>query len=227
VPVLLKIQKGDALKTTAKDDSNAVKSSVARNSGGRPLEQYLGTTIRDLRLRYRLTIADLANRAGISAGMLSKIENGQTSSSLETLSQIANALGVTISNLFRDFNTPTGGAQLVKSGEGMEVVRAGTKRGHSYQLLAFDQGPKKFFDPFLVTINDKSEVFPDFEHTGTEFIYLLEGKLKYRHGRQTYLMSPGDSITFKGKVPHGPIELIKVPIRMLAITIYSEEPAES
>ena len=105
----------------------------------------------------------------------------------------------------------------------MAVVRAGTKRGHSYQLLSFGQGPKKIFDPFLVTINDKSEVFPDFEHAGTEFIYLLEGKLKYRHGKQTYLMSPGDSITFKGKIPHGPTELIKVPIKMLAITIYGDE----
>jgi len=78
----------------------------------------------------------------------------------------------------------------------------------------------------LVTINDKSEVFPDFEHTGTEFIYLLEGKLRYRHGKQTYLMSPGDSLTFKGKIAHGPIELIKVPIRMLAITMYGDEATD-
>ena len=187
-------------------------AATPRNGSERMLEQHLGTTVRD---------------AGISAGMLSKIENGQTSSSLDTLFQIANALGVTISNLFRDFNTPTGGAQLIKNGEGMEVVRAGTKRGHSYQLLAYDQGPKKVFDPFLVTINDKSEVFPDFEHTGTEFIYLLEGKLRYRHGKQTYLMSPGDSLTFKGKVAHGPVDLIKVPIRMLAITMYGDEGVES
>lgn len=204
----------------------AAVAAIPRNGSERMLEQHLGTTVRDLRLRYRLTIADLASRAGISAGMLSKIENGQTSSSLDTLFQIANALGVTISNLFRDFNTPTGGAQLIKNGEGMEVVRAGTKRGHSYQLLAYDQGPKKVFDPFLVTINDKSEVFPDFEHTGTEFIYLLEGKLRYRHGKQIYLMSPGDSLTFKGKIAHGPIELIKVPIRMLAITMYGDEATD-
>lgn len=204
----------------------ATVAATPRSGSERMLEQHLGITVRDLRLRYRLTIADLASRAGISAGMLSKIENGQTSSSLDTLFQIANALGVTISNLFRDFNTPTGGAQLIKNGEGMEVVRAGTKRGHSYQLLAYDQGPKKVFDPFLVTINDKSEVFPDFEHTGTEFIYLLEGKLRYRHGKQTYLMSPGDSLTFKGKIAHGPIELIKVPIRMLAITMYGDEATD-
>jgi transcriptional regulator with XRE-family HTH domain len=221
------LKKGNVAKATEGVTSKNAKTSLTRNAGGRLLEQYLGTAIRDLRLGYRLTIADLASRAGISAGMLSKIENGQTSSSLETLSQVANALGVTLSNLFRNYNTPEGGAQLVKNNEGMDVVRSGTKRGHSYQLLAFDQGPKKLFDPFLVTINDKGEIFPDFEHAGTEFIYLLEGKLKYRHGRQIYLMSPGDSITFKGKIPHGPTELIKVPIRMLAITIYGDEGSES
>jgi len=52
---------------------------------------------------------------------------------------------------------------------------------------------------------------------------LLEGKLKYRHGQQSYLMSPGDSLTFQGSVPHGPIQLIKLPIRMLAIILYDNE----
>ena len=120
-------------------------------------------------------------------------------------------------------NVPAGGAQHVKKGEGMEVVRRGTKKGHTYHLLAYDQGPKKFFEPFLVTITDASEVFPAFEHPGTEFIYLLEGKMKYRHGQQTYVMSPGDSLAFKGGVPHGPAQLIKTPIRMLAILIYADD----
>jgi transcriptional regulator with XRE-family HTH domain len=191
--------------------------------GGSPLAKYLGTTVRDLRLQNRLTIADVAYRANISRGMLSKIENGRTATSLETISQIGNALGVTLSSLFRNFNTPYGGAQLVKKGEGMEVVRAGTKRGHTYHLLAFDQGPRKNFDPFLVTINDKSEVFPGFEHPGTELIYLLEGKLRYRHGKHTYVLSAGDSLTFKGKIPHGPEELLKLPIKMLAIIVYHSE----
>lgn len=193
---------------------------LPRATPARPLEQYLGATIKALRLRHRLTIADIAARAGISRGMLSKIENAQTSTSLDTLSQIANALGVTLSNLFREFNVLNGGAQLVRKGEGMEVVRSGTRRGHTYNLLAFDQGPRKIFDPFLVTINDETEVFPSFEHPGTEFIYLLEGKIKYRHGKHTYVMGPGDSLTFKGKVPHGPDQLIKLPIKMLSIIIY-------
>lgn len=198
----------------------AQRISGPRNASGQTLEQYLGATIRELRLRHRLTIADVAQMAGISRGMLSKLENGQASPSLETLSQLAAALGVTLSSLFRNFNAPVGGAQLVKKGEGMEVVRRGTKIGHTYHLLAYDQGPKKIFEPFLVTITNKSEVFPSFEHPGTEFIYVLEGKMKYRHGQQTYMLSPGDSLTFRGKVPHGPEELIKVPIRILAIIIY-------
>jgi hypothetical protein len=115
---------------------------------------------------------------------------------------------------------PSGGAQLVKNGAGMEVVRRGTKRGHTYHLLAYDQGPKKSFEPFLITMDDASEVFPTFEHPGTEFIYMLHGKIEYRHGQQTYLLEPGDSLTFRGDIPHGPERLIELPIHFLSIIIY-------
>ncbi|OLP20431.1 XRE family transcriptional regulator [Leptolyngbya sp. 'hensonii'] len=185
-----------------------------------PLEHYLGATIRDLRLKHGLTIAEVAEQAGISRGMLSKIENAQTATSLETIAKLASALGVSLSTLFRDYNVPEGGAQLVKRGEGMEVVRRGTKRGHTYHLLAYDQGPTKLFEPFLITMDDASEVFPTFEHPGTEFIYLLEGSLEYRHGQYTYLLEPGDALTFRGDIPHGPERLIQLPIRFLAIIYY-------
>jgi uncharacterized cupin superfamily protein len=72
-----------------------------------------------------------------------------------------------------------------------------------------------------VTLNSKSEIFPEFEHPGTEFIHILEGSLRYRHGTETYLLKPGDSLTFRGDVAHGPDKLIKLPIRMLSIIIYS------
>ena len=54
-------------------------------------------------------------------------------------------------------------------------------------------------------------------HPGIEFINMLEGELEYRHGRNTCLLEPGDSLTFKDSIPHGPERLIKVPIRFLAI----------
>lgn len=185
------------------------------------LERYLGNTIRELRQKHGLTIAEIAEKVGISRGMLSKIENAQTATSLETLAKLASVLGVSLATLFRNYDVPEGNAQLVKNGEGMEVVRRGTKRGHTYQLLAYDQGPIKLFEPFLITMDDASEVFPTFEHPGIEFIYMLEGKMEYRHGQQTYLLAPGDALTFRGDVPHGPGKLVELPIRFLAIIYYS------
>jgi transcriptional regulator with XRE-family HTH domain len=191
--------------------------------GNRSLERYLGNVIRELRLNHHLTIADVAAQAGISRGMLSKIETGQASTSLDALSRIAQALGVSLAHLFRHYNIPSGGAQLVKSSEGMEVVRRGTRRGHTYHLLAYDKGPKKSFEPFLITMDDASEVFPSFEHPGTEFIYMLQGKIEYRHGQQTYLLEPGDALTFRGDIPHGPERLLELPIHFLSIIIYGSQ----
>ena len=184
------------------------------------LERYLGNAVRDLRQRHGLTIADVAERAAISRGMLSKIENAQTATSLDTLTRLVRALGVSLSTLFRNYDVPDGSAQLVKNGEGMEVVRRGTKRGHTYHLLAYDQGPTKLFEPFLITIDSESATFPVFEHPGTEFLYMLEGRMEYRHGQHTYLLTPGDSLTFRGEVPHGPEKLIECPIRFLATIVY-------
>ena len=198
--------------------------AVAAN--GKSLDRFVGTVIRELRLKHNLTIAEVAAQAGISRGMVSKIENGQVSTSLETLSKIAQALGVSLSHLFRHYNMPAGGAQLVKNGAGMEVVRRGTRRGHTYHLLAYDQGPRKVFEPFLITMDDASEVFPTFEHPGTEFIFMLKGKIEYRHGQQTYVLEPGDSLTFRGDIPHGPEQLIELPIHFLSTIIYGAQPDE-
>jgi transcriptional regulator with XRE-family HTH domain len=201
------------------EDFFLAEHSSDRNS----LERYLGNTIRDLRQNQGLTIAEVAEKTGISRGMLSKIENALTATSLETLVKIANALGVSMATLFRHYNSPEGSAQLIKQGQGMEVVRRGTKSGHTYHLLSYNQGPNKYFEPFLISMDDASEVFPSFEHAGIEFIYMLQGKLNYRHGQTTYLLEPGDSLTFAGDIPHGPERLIELPIRFLSVIHYSSK----
>jgi transcriptional regulator with XRE-family HTH domain len=181
----------------------------------------LGRTARRLRESQNLTLADVAHRASISSAMLSRLETGRVSPSLETIVALAQSLGVTPSVLMQRVGSDDGGAQLIRSGEGLETVRSGTRRGHTYHLLAAQRGPRKVFEPFLVTLNDRSEVFPGFQHPGTEFIHLLTGVLHYRHGRHTYVMRPGDTLTFNGDVAHGPERLEKVPIKMLSIIIYN------
>lgn len=184
------------------------------------LTQALGNAIRELRQRHKLTIAQVSEQAEISRGMLSKIETGQITPGLDSLSRIARALGVSMSMLFRHYDAPTGSAQLVKKGQGMEVVRRGTKSGHSYELLAYDQGPVKLFEPFMITMEEQSESFPTFQHPGTEFIHMIEGTLEYRHGQTVYVLEPGDTLTFEGEITHGPERLLSKPVRFLSIIIY-------
>ena len=180
----------------------------------------VGSSARRLRLAQGLTLTEVAQSAGISPGMLSRLETGDVSPSLDTLAALSAALGSNCAALFRDSTAALSDAQLVKRGEGLEVVRRGTRRGHTYHLLASDRGPKRVFEPFLVTLTSKSEVFPEFDHPGVEFIHILEGSLRYRHGSESYLLKPGDSLTFRGDVPHGPDKLLKLPVRMLSVIIY-------
>ena len=187
------------------------------------LEQYIGMQIRRQRQAQDLKITDVARIAKISQGMLSKIENAQVSTSLETLSRLCDVLGMPMSKLFSQYDQQGGGALLVKADEGMEVVRRGTEKGHTYHLLNHTRGPKKNFEAYMVSMDDASEEFPTFSHPGTEFIHLLRGELIYRHGNQLYPMQAGDSLTFDGEVPHGPEKLVQVPIRMLSIMNYGQD----
>lgn len=203
-------------KRASADVTTSAPSSLAAS---------VGASIRQLRSAQGLTLADVAARADISQAMLSRLETGAVSPSLETVAALAAALGADLPTLFRGVEAQPSDAQLVRKGEGLEVVRRGTKRGHTYHLLASDRGPRKAFEPFLVTLTDKSEIFPEFQHPGTEFIHLLEGSLRYRHGSENYLLKPGDTLTFSGNVPHGPQTLLRLPIRFLSIIIYPGEPA--
>jgi len=186
------------------------------------LDVHIGKVINNTRKVQGLTIADISNQSGISRGMLSKIENAQVSPSLDSLLKIARSLGVPISVLFKEFDSEESNAQLVREDERLEVVRRGTKVGHTYHLLAYDNGPTKSFEPFLISLDNKSEVFPTFSHEGTVFMHLLEGEMVYRHGKKTYHMKAGDSLTYDANVSHGPEKLIEVPIRFLNVVIYNQ-----
>ena len=186
------------------------------------LEESVGAAMRELRQRHGLTLAQVSEQSGISRGMLSKIENGQTSAGMDTLSRIARALGVSMSMLFAKYDQAGASAQHIKKGQGMQTVRRGTKSGHTYHLLAYDQGPTKLFEPFLITMDDDSQRYPTFHHPGTEFIYMLEGEIEYRCGQETYLLEPGDALSFQGTVPHGPERLVQCPIKFLSVIVYPQ-----
>ena len=99
------------------------------------------------------------------------------------------------------------------------IERRGSQVGHEYQLLGHTVGKSISVEPYLITLSERSEVFPLFQHAGVEFIYLLDGEVIYRHGAKTYQLAPGDSLFFDSETPHGPEELRKLPIRMLSVIV--------
>ena len=189
------------------------------------LEMSLGREIRRLRKKYGMTVIALASQAGLSSGMLSKIENGLTSPSLSTIQALAAALNVSVTALFRRHERRRD-ATMVKAGEGLIIHRRGSLAGHEYRLLGHSVGKNVTMEPYLITLTDKSEVFPSFQHSGMEFIYILEGRIDYHHSGVTYTLEPGDSLFFDGEAPHGPERLIETPIRFICCIAYGEDDEE-
>ena len=180
------------------------------------LAEAIGSQIRDYRKQLQMTVADLSKQSELSPGMLSKIERGVTSPSLNTLASIAAALNVPVTAFFRKYEEQRD-CTFVRSGEGLEIERHGSRAGHIYRLLGHNIGGRVNAEPYLITLTDESEVFPLFQHQGLEFIYVLEGEVIYRHANQTYHLRPGDSLFFDADAPHGPESLESLPIRFIAV----------
>jgi len=183
-----------------------------------PLEAMIGAQVRALRLALGMTIADLAAAAGLSPGMLSKVENGQTSPSLATLQALATALNIPIASFFTKFDQKSD-ATFVKAGQGLTTERRGTSKGHNYQLLGHALRSELAMDPYLIRLDEKSDAYPIFQHDGIEFIYMLEGRVTYAHGDATYDMEPGDSLFFDARLAHGPLELKTLPAVYLSVIV--------
>ena len=194
----------------------------ARSAQGKLLEEAIGREVKRFREKLGLTITELAKAADMSAGMLSKIENGATSPSLASLQALSRALHVPVTALFRGYEEIRD-ATFVKAGQGLTIERRGTRAGHQYQLLGHSPHGPVMVEPYMITLTAESDVFPTFQHAGLEFIYMLEGEVVYRHGDKTYAMLPGDALFFDADAPHGPEELRKLPIRFISVISYRRE----
>ncbi len=187
------------------------------------LETAIGRAVREFRKGRHMTVADLAQATGLSVGMLSKIENGVTSSSLTTLQVLSAALSVPITSFFRRFEESRE-AVHVKAGEALEIEREGTRAGHHYNLLGHIGANSSgvVVEPYLISLNEESDVFPTFQHEGIELLYMLEGEVMYRHGDENFHLRPGDSLFFDADAPHGPEELLQLPARYLSVISYPQ-----
>lgn len=197
--------------------------SVQGGEREKVLEVAIGREVRAFRKQQNITVADLAQLTGLSIGMLSKIENGNTSPSLTTLQSLAHALSVPLTAFFRQFEERRE-AVHTKAGEGVELERAGTRANHQYNLLGHigSNGSGVIVEPYLITLSAESDIFPTFQHGGIEMIYMLEGEVDYRHGDNVYSLQPGDTLFFDADAPHGPEKLVSLPAKYLSVISYPQ-----
>ena len=105
----------------------------------------------------------------------------------------------------------------------MRIERRGTKAGHQYDLLGHSLAGEIGVEPYLITLKEDAVPYTNFRHAGVEFLYMLSGKVRYRHADRTYLMEPGDALFFDAAARHGPEELVEAPMQYLSIIIYPRQ----
>lgn len=187
------------------------------------LEVAIGREVRAFRKAQGTTVSELSETTGLSIGMLSKIENGNTSPSLQTLQTLANALSVPLTSFFRQFEENRE-AVHTKAGQGVMTEREGTRAGHQYNLLGHigSNSSGVIVEPYLIELTAESDTFETFQHGGIETIYMLEGEVDYRHGNDVFTLEPGDTLFFDADAPHGPEKLTTLPARYLSIISYPQ-----
>ena len=207
-------------KTTLVQDPHAT-----RDGSEKALEIAIGREVHAFRKQQNITVAELAAATSLSIGMLSKIENGNTSPSLSTLQTISNALSVPLTAFFRQFEEQRA-ADHIKAGTGVKIERKGTRAGHQYNLLGHIGGNSSgvIVEPYLITLDSESDTFKTFQHSGIETIFMLEGEVDYLHGNKIYSLKQGDTLFFDADAPLGPEKLVKLPARFLSIISYKQKP---
>ena len=179
----------------------------------------VGERVRDARRALGLTMAQFAETAEISLGMVSKIEHGQTSPSLSTLTRLAHAARVPITAFFRGLDEEHD-VVIVRADERMEILHEGTREGHVYEDLGSLRGKTRIIEPMMVTLESSDEVFPLFQHEGVEFLHMLDGAMDYGYGPKNYRLGAGDTIQIHGEVAHGPVQLVELPVRFMSVKVF-------
>jgi transcriptional regulator with XRE-family HTH domain len=181
----------------------------------------VGSLIRRERQKRGLSLRELARRVGVSASMLSQVETGRTRPSVSTIYAIATELGLSIDALLSGgdgtaADSSAGGRARVRgaaaspvAGLASQLVRPEDRRkielesGVTWELLS-DLLPH-LVDFMFVTYEPggrSSSSGKMMQHSGTEFAYLLRGKLKIHVAFDEYVLQPGDALAFDSTEPH-------------------------
>ena len=153
----------------------------------------IGARLRQLRMRRKLSLAQVAKAVAISVGFLSAIERSQMSASIATLRRLARFYKTNILDFFDPAET---NRRLVRPSE-RKVLEAGP--GVRMELLAWGN---TVMEPHLFRIAPKAGSGESYTHEGEEFLMVLRGELHLALDSQEFRLKSGDSFYFESATPH-------------------------
>lgn len=153
----------------------------------------IGTHLRKLRAKRRLSLAQVAQAIGISVGFLSALERSQMSGSVGTLRKLARFYKTSI----LDFFDAREARSLQVRPEQRKVLDAGP--GVRMELLAWGN---TVMEPHLFRVAPGSGSGESYTHEGEEFLYVLRGELSISVNESEYRLKRGDSFYFESATPH-------------------------
>lgn len=158
----------------------------------------IGTHLRKIRVNQNRTIQAIADSCNLSKSMISKIETNKVVPSVSTLVKLAKALGTNVSALLEENGDPT--SVMVPAGQAEESL---TRTDRGYHMYPFAPEYKnKQMQPFLFVARKGEVKTHHLTHEGEEFIFVIEGKMKFQVGNTEYVLQKGDSLYFNALEPH-------------------------
>jgi len=129
----------------------------------------------------------------------SKYENGELDIPISVLYHIAARLGTDVTVLMTGESPRMDSAAVCRRGKGVQVERY---PGYEFSSLAYNFKGRTM-EPLLVLLDSSRPPAPQVSHTGQEFNYVVEGKMKVTVEKAEYILGEGDSIYFDATLPHG------------------------
>ena len=179
----------------------------------------IGAQIKALREATGASGGALARMAGISRSMLSRIERGLVSPSVVTLERIAQGLDVSVSLLFANRGRRTSWCH-VPAGKGTPFNGFQVFAGGNCEALGELISGHLAVESCLVQHHENAEVEALGRGCGLKFIYVLEGRARYRYGAIETAVSKGDALLFDAAAMHGLTAVDHGPVRLL-VTLFA------
>lgn len=160
----------------------------------------VGKTIHTLRKENNMTLLELADKSGVALATLSRMENGKMTGTLGSHMKICDALGIPLSELYKNLYPSKKAVDIQKQRSRIEVFIHDKKS--SEEMLASKVLNKKML-PILIKIRKGGKTHKEETQAGIEkFIYVLDGKIEANIGKEKYDLMKGDTLYFEASTPH-------------------------